>query len=53
MLRKRLNRWPVVAWVKSPAALKHKDSFFCWCDPFVEVNEKGQETVVHKEVTWN
>jgi hypothetical protein len=41
------------ALVKTPAALKHNDSVFCWCDPLVEVNDNGQEEVVHKEVTWN
>jgi len=33
--------------------LTHLDSAFCWCDPMVEVDEDGQEVVVHKEVTWN
>jgi predicted deacetylase len=41
------------ALVETPVALKHNDSVFCWCDPLVEVNDNGQEEVVHKEVTWN
>lgn len=33
--------------------LSHLDSEFCWCDPMVQVDEHGEETLVHKEVTWN
>ncbi|HEX2522233.1 MAG TPA: hypothetical protein VHP35_08910 [Terriglobia bacterium] len=42
-----------VAAVEMPTGLTHMDSDFCWCDPVVEVDENGQEAVVHKEVTWN
>lgn len=33
--------------------LTHVDSNFCWCEPVVEVDERGQEVVVHRQVTWN
>ena len=39
--------------VETAIGLNHLDSNFCWCDPMVEEDESGQETVVHKEVTWN
>ena len=44
---------PATAPVETPIGLHHLDSNFCWCDPIVEVDENGQETVVHREVTWN
>jgi len=44
---------PAEALLKTPVALKHDDSVFCWCDPLVELNDNGREIVVHKEVTWN
>jgi hypothetical protein len=33
--------------------LPHIDADWCWCDPIVELNEVGDELVIHKEVTWN
>lgn len=42
-----------IAAMKTPLGLRHIDSDFCWCDPMIEVDESGQETVVHREVTWN
>lgn len=44
---------PAVAAVEMPVGLTHIDSDLCWCDPMVEVDENGQEAVVHREVTWN
>ncbi len=44
---------PAIAAVEMPIGLNHVDSDFCWCDPIVEVDENGQEVVVHREVTWN
>jgi hypothetical protein len=44
---------PEVAAVEMPVGLTHVDSDFCWCDPIVEVDENGQESVVHREVRWN
>jgi len=31
----------------------HLDSASCWCEPLLEVDETGQEVVIHREVTWN
>jgi hypothetical protein len=39
--------------VEMPAGLKHLDSDFCWCDPIIELDENGQEAVLHRQVTWN
>ena len=33
--------------------LGHIESESCWCDPIVEVDEDGQEIVIHREVTWH
>jgi hypothetical protein len=42
-----LNSMPVAK------QLTHIDSELCWCDPIVEFDENGDESVIHKEVTWN
>ena len=39
--------------VEMPVGLSHIDSDFCWCDPVIEVEESGQEVVLHRQVTWN
>jgi hypothetical protein len=26
---------------------------FCWCDPITEVDETGDEVVLHRQATWN
>ncbi len=39
--------------VAMPTGLKHLNSDFCWCDPVIEVDESGQEIVLHRQVTWN
>jgi hypothetical protein len=44
---------PAVASVEMPIGLNHLDSGFCWCDPIIEADEKGQELVFHRQVTWN
>ena len=36
-----------------PIGLKHLDSDLCWCDPIIEVDENGQEAVLHRQVIWN
>jgi hypothetical protein len=45
--------YPALAPVEMPTGLSHLDSDFCWCDPIVEVDENGQEAVLHRQVTWN
>jgi hypothetical protein len=45
--------YPDTAPVEMPVGLKHQDSDFCWCDPVVEVDDTGDETVIHRQVTWN
>ena len=44
--------YPAVA-AELPIGLSHLESDFCWCDPIIEVDENGQETIVHCQVTWN
>jgi len=44
---------PAVAPVEMPIGLNHLDSDFCWCDPIIQVDENGQELVLHRQVTWN
>lgn len=39
--------------VEMPIGLRHIDSDLCWCDPTIEVEEDGQEMVIHRQVTWN
>jgi hypothetical protein len=36
-----------------PKQRTHIDSELFWCDPIVEFDENGDESVIHKEVTWN
>jgi hypothetical protein len=45
--------WPESAWMYVSVQMTHVDSDLCWCDPIVEVDENGQEIVVHKEVMWS
>lgn len=33
--------------------LAHIDSEFCWCDPILEFDEVGNESLTHNDVTWN
>ena len=44
---------PAIVPVEMPVGLNHLDSEFCWCDPFVEDDDDGQEMVLHRQVTWN
>jgi hypothetical protein len=39
--------------VEMPIGLKHLESDFCWCDPVIEVDEYGTESVLHKQVSWH
>ena len=39
---KRLTIGLVMTAVETPTALKHLESIFCWCNPIVEVDEKGR-----------
>jgi hypothetical protein len=45
--------YPTVVPVEMPIGLNHLDSESCWCDPIVEVDDKGREVVFHRQVTWN
>jgi hypothetical protein len=44
---------PAVVPVRMPIGLNHLDSDFCWCDPMVEIDDEGEEVVLHRQVTWN
>ena len=47
--------WPYSVVVPSelPVGLQHLDSDACWCDPIIEVDDDGEEMVLHKQVTWH
>jgi hypothetical protein len=45
--------FPAVVPVEMPVGLNHLDSELCWCDPIIEVNEIGEEVVLHRQVSWN
>jgi len=45
--------YPAIAPVEMPIGLNHLDSGFCWSDPIVEVDDNGQEIVLHRQVAWN
>jgi hypothetical protein len=45
--------YPTVVPAALPIGLKHLDSDFCWCDPIIEVNDNGQEVMLHQQVMWN
>lgn len=49
------RRWfyPAAAPVQLPVGLHHMNADFCWCDPLIEVDENGNEAVLHRQVTWN
>ena len=49
----RKKFFPAAVPVEMPVGLKHLDSDFCWCDPIIELDENGQEAVLHRQVTWN
>ena len=49
----RSGLYPAAAPVEMPVGLNHLDSPGCWCDPFVETDESGEEVVLHRQVTWN
>ena len=44
---------PVIVPVEMPVGLNHLNSELCWCDPIIEVNEIGEEVVLHRQVSWN
>lgn len=41
--------WPESAWMYVSVQTTHIDSDLCWCDPIVDVDENGQQLVIHKE----
>ena len=44
---------PVVVPSELPIGLEHLDSNLCWCDPITELDDNGQEIVLHRQVIWN
>ena len=45
--------FPAAVRVEMPIGLKHLQSDLCWCDPIIELDENGEEVVLHQQVTWN
>jgi len=44
---------PALLPVEMPVGLTHLDSDLCWCHPIVEVDEDGEQLLLHRQVTWN
>jgi len=42
-----------LVWTEVINQLVHVESASCWCDPFIEVDENGDDIVIHREVVWN
>lgn len=36
-----------------PIELAHINSELCWCDPILDFDEDGNQSLTHNEVTWN
>jgi hypothetical protein len=45
--------YPALVPAALPLGLQHLDSDSCWCDPIIEVDDNGEENVLHRQVTWN
>ena len=45
--------YPVVVPSELPVGPEHLDSNLCWCDPITELDDNGQEIVLHRQVIWN
>lgn len=45
--------YPVVVPSELPVGLEHLDSNLCWCDPITELDDDGQEIVLHRRLIWN
>lgn len=45
--------YPMAPPVRLPVGMVHLDSAFCWCDPLVEVDDEGNEVVLHRQVVWH
>jgi hypothetical protein len=45
--------YPAVVPSEASIGLEHSDWDSCWCDPIIDVDEDGQEIVLHRQVTWN
>ncbi len=39
--------------VSDAIQLAHINSESCWCDPILEFDEDGNQSLTHNEVTWN
>ncbi len=53
MLSHRTLGYRDLVWTEAINQLAHVESELCWCDPIVEVDENGNDMVIHREVIWN
>ena len=53
MLSHRMLGCRDLVWTEVTNQLAHVESELCWCDPIIEVDENGDDIVIHKEVIWN
>lgn len=49
----QLKMWCGLASFDDFNRLSHVDSEFCWCERMLELDENGNQVVIHQEVTWN
>jgi len=42
-----------LVWTEVINQLVHVESASCWCDPIIEVDENGDDVVIHRQVIWN
>jgi len=53
MLSHRTLGYRDLVWTEATNQLAHVESELCWCDPIIDVDENGDDMVIHREVIWN
>jgi len=53
MFTNRTSSVHAIPAIEESAGLRHMDSDFCWCEPIVEMDENGEQMIVHREIVWN
>jgi len=53
MLSHRTLGYRDLVWTEAINQLAHVESELCWCYPIIEVDENGDDMVIHREVIWN
>lgn len=53
MISKQHLTSPDIIEASGDIQLAHINSELCWCDPILEFDEDGNQSLTHNEVTWN